>query len=319
MSLTQQRSNYKPFKYPFAYEAYKMQAKMHWIPEEVPLHNDVNDWKNRLTASEKNLLTQIFRFFTQADVDIAKGYLTHFIPIFKGHPEVAMMLSTFAAMEAVHVDAYSLLLDTVGMPEVEYQAFSKYKEMAAKHDFFESVSHDSPQDIARALAIYSAFGEGLQLFSSFAILLNFTRYGKMKGMGQIVTWSILDESVHCKYMLELFATFVSENYSVWTDELRGQIYKACRDMVDLEDNFIDLAFEQGDMEGLTKDEVKEYVRYIADKRLGQLGLKANYGVKKNPLPWLEEMLNAVEHGNFFETRVTEYEKAPTVGQIKWAS
>jgi len=319
MSLTTRRTNYKPFKYPFAYEGYKTQAKMHWIPEEVPLHEDVADWKNKLNDSEKNLLTQIFRFFTQADVDVAQGYLTHFIPIFKGNPEVAMMLSTFASMEAVHVDAYSLLLDTVGMPEVEYQAFAKYKQMSDKHNFFESISHSSPEDVARALAIYSGFGEGLQLFSSFAILLNFTRFGKMKGMGQIVTWSILDESVHTKYMLELFSTYVSENYVIWTDEFRGKLYTACNQMVELEDAFVDLAFEQGDVEGLTKDEVKQYVRYIADRRLRQLSLKPIFGVKKNPLPWLEEMLNAVEHANFFETRVTEYEKAPTVGQIKWAS
>lgn len=318
MSLTGVRSNYKPFKYPVFYEGYKTQAKMHWIPEEVPLHNDVSDWKTKLSDSEKNLLTQIFRFFTQADVDIAKGYLKHFIPVFGGNPEVAMMLSTFASMEAVHVDAYSLLLDTVGMPEVEYKAFSKYKEMADKHEFFDIVNHDSPADIARALAIYSAFGEGLQLFSSFAILLNFTRFGKMKGMGQIVTWSILDESVHTKYMLELFRTFISENYDIWTDELRGKLYAACETMVALEDAFIDLAFEQGDVEGLEKDEVKTYIRYIADRRLLQLGLKTMFGVSKNPLPWLEEMLNAVEHANFFETRVTEYEKAPTKGSIKWA-
>lgn len=318
MTLATQRSNYKPFKYPFAYEGYKTQAKMHWIPEEVPLHGDVSDWKNKLSDSEKNLLTQIFRFFTQADVDIAQGYLKHFIPVFGGNPEVAMMLSTFASMEAVHVDAYSLLLDTVGMPEVEYQAFSKYKEMADKHNFFDGISHDSPEDVAKALAVYSAFGEGMQLFASFAILLNFTRFGKMKGMGQIVTWSILDESVHTKYMLELFRTYVSENYTVWTDDFRATIYTAARKMVELEDAFIDLAFAQGDIEGLASDDVKKYIRYIADRRLLQLGLKTNFGVKKNPLPWLEDMLNANEHANFFETRVTEYEKAPTTGEIKWA-
>jgi ribonucleoside-diphosphate reductase beta chain len=293
---------------------------MHWIPEEVPLHGDVRDWNHKLNASEKNLLTQIFRFFTQADVDVAQGYLKNYIPMFKGNPEVAMMLSTFAAMEAVHVDAYSLLLDTIGMPEVEYMAFSKYKEMADKHAFFEAVSTESksPSDIAKSIAVYSGFGEGLQLFSSFAILLNFSRFGKMRGMGQIVTWSILDETVHCKYMLELFRQFVAEHYEIWTDDFKKSLYDAARVMVELEDSFIDLAFEQGDIEGLSKDEVKKYIRYIADRRLLQMGLKTNFGVKKNPLPWLEEMLNSVEHANFFETRVTEYEKAPTTGQIKWA-
>lgn len=319
MSLTEKRSNYKPFLYPFAYEGYKTQAKMHWIPEEVPLHGDVRDWNHKLSNEEKNLLTQIFRFFTQSDVDVAQGYMKHYIPAFGGNPEVAMMLNTFASMEAVHVDAYSLLLDTIGLPEVEYNAFSKYKEMVDKHDFFEGIKSNTPERLAKTIAVYSGFGEGLQLFSSFAILLNFPRHGKMKGMGQIVTWSILDETVHCKYMLELFRTFVAENYDIWTDDFRKEIYEAARQMVKLEDAFIDLAFEQGDIEGLTKEEVKQYIRYIADRRLLQMGLKTNYSVKHNPLPWLEDMLNSVEHANFFETRVTEYEKAPTVGVIEWSN
>lgn len=317
MSLLSKRSNYKPFLYPWAFEGYKTQSKMHWIPEEVPLHGDVRDWNNKMTPEEKNLLTQIFRFFTQSDVDVAQGYMKHYIPAFGGNPEVAMMLNTFASMEAIHVDAYSLLLDTIGLPEVEYNAFSKYQEMVDKHEFFESTNSDSPEELAKTIAIYSGFGEGLQLFSSFAILLNFPRFGKMKGMGQIVTWSILDETVHVKYMLQLLREFIGEHYDIWNDDFRKTIYDAARSMVDLEDSFIDLAFKQGGIDGLTPDEVKKYIRYIADRRLLQMGLKTNYGVKKNPLPWLEEMLNSVEHANFFETRVTEYEKNPTKGEIQW--
>jgi ribonucleoside-diphosphate reductase beta chain len=135
----------------------------------------------------------------------------------------------------------------------------------------------------------------------------------MKGMGQIVTWSIKDESIHCEGMLHLFRTLVEENPSVWTDKLKKEIYEAGRRMVELEDNFIDLAFSLGDVEGLDKKEIKEYIRYIADKRLLQMGLKPNFGVKDNPLPWLEEMLNSQEHANFFETRVTEYQKAAIKG------
>lgn len=120
-------------------------------------------------------------------------------------------------------------------------------------------------------------------------------------------------TIHCEGMLKLFRTLVEENPHVWTDELKGSIYEACRRMVELEDKFIDLAFAQGGIEGLDKSEVKEYIRYIADRRLLQMGLKPNFKVKENPLMWLEEMLNSQEHANFFEARVTEYQKAALTG------
>jgi len=283
------------------------------------MRDDITDWKMNLSPAEKNLLTQIFRFFTQADQDVAKAYLDKYIPVFK-NPDIRMMMTGFANMEMVHQIAYAHLLDTVGMKESEYQAFTKYKEMADKHDYVNSVELYKrmdgtypTRDVAKSLAVYSAFTEGLQLFSSFAILLNFTRFGKMKGMGQIITWSIKDETLHVDSMIKLFNEYIKDNYVVWDDELKGELYQICREMVGLEDNFIDLAFEQGGIQGLTKEEVKEYIRYIADRRLLQLGLKANYGVKNNPLPWLADMLNSVEHANFFESKVTEYAKGTLKG------
>jgi ribonucleoside-diphosphate reductase beta chain len=199
------------------------------------------------------------------------------------------------------------------MPEVEYLAFSKYKEMAEKHEYMNNMKMDTIEDMVKTIAIYSGFGEGMQLFSSFAILMNFPRFGKMKGMGQIVTWSIRDESLHVAYMLQLMKTLIQENPHVWTDELKKEIYQAARQMVELEDAFIDLAFGNFLIEGLDKEHVKLYIRYIADRRLLQMGLKPNFGVKENPLPWLEEMLNSTEHANFFETRVTEYQKSAIKG------
>lgn len=322
MSLLESRSFYKPFKYEWAFEAYLLQQQIHWLPEEVPLADDVKDWNKKLSPEEKNLLTQIFRFFTQADLDIAGGYLDKYIPIFK-QPEVRMMLTAFANMESVHQHAYSLLLDTVGMPETEYKAFSEFSEMASKHDYLENIqsyygtsstpSDASLQKIAKTLAVYSAFGEGMQLFSSFAILLNFARYNKMKGMCQVVTWSIRDESLHVESMIKLFHAFIDENKRIWKNDLKAEIYQAAIDMVDLEDKFIELAFKQGGIEGLTQDGVKQYIRYIADRRLLQLGLKPKFKVKENPLTWLDWILNGVEHTNFFENRATEYSKGALTG------
>jgi|TARA_S200002703_G_C3773354_1_gene238077 ribonucleoside-diphosphate reductase beta chain len=314
MSLLGTRDYYKPFDHPWMFDYYVQQNQMHWFPEDVPLHNDVKDWQD-LSESEKNLLTQIFRLFTQSDVDVGSGYVDRYMRIFK-KPEARMMMSSFANMESIHQHAYSLLLDTVGMPEVEYKAFAEYEAMADKHEYIDAVrvTKGDKKSIAKALAIYSGFTEGLQLFSSFIILLNFPRFGKMKGMGQIITYSIRDESMHVEAMTKLFREFIKENVDIWTDDFKKEIYDACREMVALEDRFLDLVFEQGDIKGLTKQEMQQYIRYIADRRLLQLGLKPNYKVKDNPLNWLDDVLG-VEHQNFFEGRATTYMKAGLRGNV----
>ena len=315
MSLFKDRLYYKPFDYEWAFESYDTMQKMHWLPSEVPLHEDIRDWNERLTKEEKNLINQILKFFTQGDVDIAKAYLDNYIPKFKP-PEVRMMLSSFATAEANHAHAYALLNDTIGEPELlDFKAFQEYKEMADKHEYLFKDKGKGIQGLAREIACFSAFGEGLQLFASFVMLLNFQRYGRMKGMCQIVTWSIRDETHHVESMIKLFKTLVKENPNIWTEKFKASIYQTARDMVDLEDKFIDLAFGMGGIRGLRADEVKKYIRYIADRRLLQLSLKPNYGVKDNPLGWLDWVLNGVEHANFFENRATEYNKGTITGKL----
>jgi ribonucleoside-diphosphate reductase beta chain len=189
----------------------------------------------------------------------------------------------------------------------------KYKQMKDKYDYMQTFRVDSKHEIAKTLAAFGAFTEGLQLFASFAILLNFPRFGKMKGMGQIVSWSVRDETLHCLSIIRLFRTFVQENPEIWTEDLRREITITCATIVDHEDAFIALAFELGSVEGLDATAVKQYIRFIADRRLTQLGLNPLYHVERNPLPWLDDMLNAPEHTNFFENRSTEYSKASTTG------
>ena len=224
-----------------------------------------------------------------------------------------MMLSAFSNMETIHIAAYSHLLDTIGMPEVEYSAFLDIKEMRDKYDYMQKFNTNTKINIAKTLAIFGGFTEGLQLFATFAILLNFPRFNKMKGMGQIVTWSARDESLHTESIIKLYNTFVSENPDINIDELQRDLYIACNTMIEHEDAFIDRAFELGTVEGLRPEEVKKYMRYMADIRLNQLKLQPIYKIKVNPLPWMDEMLNAVEHTNFFENRATEYSKAATTG------
>ncbi len=312
MSLLDAKPVYKPFQYPWAYEAWMTQQRLHWLPEEVPLADDVKDWQKKLTPGEKNLLTQIFRFFTQADVEVNNCYMKNYSRVFKP-TEVQMMLSAFSNIETVHIAAYSHLLDTIGMPEEEYSAFLRYKEMKDKYDYMQQFGVDTKADIAKTLAVFGAFTEGLQLFASFAILMNFPRWNKMKGMGQIVSWSVRDETLHTNSIIKLFHTFLEENPEVWTDEFQRDLYVACSTIVDHEDAFIDLAFEIDGVQGLTAQEVKDYIRWTADRRLMQLKLQPMYRIEKNPLPWLDAILNGVEHTNFFENRATEYSKASTQG------
>jgi ribonucleoside-diphosphate reductase beta chain len=223
------------------------------------------------------------------------------------------MLAAFSNMETVHIAAYSHLLDTIGMPEAEYSAFLQYKEMKDKYDYMQNFNVESREDIALTLAVFGAFTEGLQLFASFAILMNFPRFNKMKGMGQIVSWSVRDETLHTQSTIKLFRAFIDENRDIWTPELQREIYKACETIVTHEDAFIDLAFEQGGIQGLTGEDVKTYIRWIADRRLSQLNLQPIYRIPSNPLPWMDAILNGVEHANFFESRATEYSKASTLG------
>jgi len=314
MSLLKERIYYKPFQYPWAYDAWLTQQRVHWLPEEVPMADDIKDWNLKISDGERNLLMQIFRFFTQADVEVNNCYMQKYGRVFKP-TEVQMMLAAFSNMETIHVAAYSHLLDTLGIPESEYEAFLKYDEMKAKYDYMQMWGVDTKEDIAKTLAVFGAFTEGLQLFASFAILMNFPRFNKMKGMGQIVTWSVRDETLHMTSIIKLFHTFVHENPEVWTEELQNDLTVACKTIVEHEDAFIDLAFEMGDIEGLTASEVKEYIRYIADRRLTQLALNPIYFVGNNPLPWMDEILNGIEHTNFFENRSTEYSRASTQG--KW--
>ena len=215
---------YKPFRYPWAFDMWKKQQQVHWMPEEVPLGEDVKDWASTLNDNERNLLTQIFRFFTQADIEVQDNYMERYGRVFKP-TEVKMMLAAFGNMETIHIAAYALLLETIGMPESEFGAFMEYEAMRDKHDYMGQFGVDSDADICRTLAMFGGFSEGVQLFASFAMLMNFPRHNKMKGMGQIVSWSVRDESLHCEGIIKLFHTFVAERDCL-TKRVRDDIMAA---------------------------------------------------------------------------------------------
>jgi len=303
---------YKPFHYAWAVEITTRHEKVHWVEDELDLGEDVSDWKGgKVSAVEKDYITNILRLFTQSDVAVGQNYYDIFIPKFKNN-EVRNMLGSFASREGIHQRAYALLNETLGLPPEEYHAFLEYTEMTNKIDFMQDSDPNTIRGLGLALA-KSVFNEGVALFASFVMLLNFQRYGKMKGMGKVVEWSIRDESIHVEGNSKVFRQFCVEHPKIVDDEFKSEIYKMSRTAVKLEDKFVDLAYKMGEIEGLTAADVKTYIRYITDRRLLQLGLKTNFKVKENPLPWLEWILNGADHTNFFENRVTEYEVAGLSG------
>ena len=304
MSLLKFSETYKPFLYPWAVELTKKHEEIHWIEDEAELSEDVQDWKTKLTEDEKVFITHVLRLFSQSDVQEGENYHELLIPKFKNN-EVRNMLASFANREGVHQRAYALLNDTLGLPDEEYHAFLEYTEMADKIDFMKDGNISSHMGLALALA-QSVFNEGMSVFASFVMLLNFQRFGKMKGMATIVEWSIRDETIHVQGNAKLFREFTDEHPRIVNDELKSKIYQMAENAVALEDKFIQLAFKGNSVQGLTKKEVRDYIRHIADRRLLQLGLKPLFKQKKNPLPWLDWVLNGASHDNFFEKRVTEY-------------
>lgn len=323
VGLLRSSGTYDVNRYGWAYEFWKRQQQTHWMGEEVPLGGDIKDWSSpRLSETERNLLTQIFRFFTQSDIEVGDNYLKRYIPIFQPLA-VQMMMAAFTNMETVHIDAYALLLKTVGMPESEFEAFRDYAEMRDKADYMHTFGVETVGDVARTLAMFGAFAEGMALFASFAMLLNFPRHNKMNGMGQIVSWSVRDESLHCEGLIRLYHEWNAETGAV-TPAVRDDILDVAATMVALEERFVDLAFAMGPIEGMRAEDIRAYVRYIADWRLAQLKLPTRFGffrrkeggyeqLRPHPLPWLVAILNGVEHANFFEQRATEYSKAATRG------
>ena len=316
MSLLESSVVFKPFKYPWAMDFAVKSEKAHWGEWECKLQDDVAQWQSgKLSDQEKNHITQILRLFTQSDVAVGTNYLEYYIQKLKNN-EIRAMLTSFANREFVHQRSYALLNDTLGLPEEEYSAFLEYTQMKDKIDFMTDIDVHSISGLGKSIA-RSVMNEGMSLFSAFAMLLNYQRFGKMKGMCEIVEWSVRDETMHCEGMVKLFREFCEEHPRIVNDEFKKDIYQMFRDGVKLEDAVIDTAFEMGDIKGLTAKEVKQYVRYIADRRLIQLGLKGNFKVKENPLKWLDWIVSGDTLKNFFEGVVTDYNASGMTGDWGW--
>lgn len=309
MSILTPRPTYAPFEYEQAYKYWELQQQSHWLHTEVAMGPDISDWKTALTETERNVIGHILKGFTQSEVFIQEYWGQNVGKWFK-KPEIQMMAATFSAFESIHAVAYAYLNQSLGLED--FSAFLHEPTAKAKIDRLIETKGKSKADIARSLAIFSAFNEGVNLFSSFAILLNFSRFNKMKGLGQIIAFSIKDESLHSEAGCWLFRTLVSEHPDILTEELKQEIYDAARLTVELEDAFIAKAFEAGPIEGLEVSDLKNFIRFRTNTKLNDLGLRKLWRnldkAALDRLQWFDVMSAGVSHADFFAQRVTDYAK-----------
>lgn len=304
MTILDQRETYKPFQYPWAAEYHHLQSQQqHWNPDEVSFSDDIQHFK-KLTEAEQKFLRDIFTFFVASDNDIGANYVSKYLPTFPA-PEIRMMLLAFANMESTHAAAYAKLMEAMGFED--YDTFLGYPEMVEKHEHLDVYCPASGGvgSMLVDIAIGSAFGEGLQLFGSFTMLLSFADRGLLPGVRDVVSWSLRDESVHVRGLIRIFHELRTDFPESWNDDTKRRIYDEARTMVELEDRFISLVYtDHLNLPNLPKADLHRYIRYLADYRLGQLGLKPVYYVESNPISWLSKFSNEVHDDLFTNTGVS---------------
>ena len=312
--LLQERIVYKPFEYQTAADYWLKQQQAHWLHTEVPMMSDVNDWKQNLSKTEKNIIGSILKGFVQTET-VVNDYWSGLVTKWFRKPEIIMMATTFGAFETIHAEAYSLLNETLGLEN--FDEFLEDEATMAKIENLTDVrdSFNEEQDlheIAKSLAIFSAFTEGVNLFSSFAVLLSFKMRNKLKGVGQIVEWSIRDESLHSEAGCWLFRTLIKENPQLKTPELEAAINEAALLSLKLELDFIDKVYEFGDLEGCSKYDLINFIKNRINTKLGDLGympiLTDVDMTSVNNMKWFDALSAGKQHTDFFANRVTNYSK-----------
>ena len=318
-NLLEERIVYKPFEYPKAFDYWLKQQQAHWIHTEVPMMSDINDWKQNLNKTEKNIIGSILKGFAQTET-VVNDYWTGLVTKWFRKPEIIAMATTFGAMETIHAEAYSLLNEELGLDD--FSEFLEDETTMAKIETLMDVRDSFNGEVnwhkrATSLAIFSAFTEGVNLFSSFAILLSFKMRNKLKGVGQIVEWSIRDESMHSDAGCWLFRTLLEENPHLKTPELEAAINEAALLSLQLELDFIEKVYELGDLEGCSKYNLINFIKNRVNTKLADLGYRPiilDVDMKAvNEMKWFDALSAGKQHTDFFANRVTNYSK----GHLEW--
>ena len=312
MGLFDERIPYKPFEYPEYYtEGWLKQAQAFWLHTEIPMSGDVKDWNEKLSPSEKNLVGNILLGFAQTECAVSDYWTQKVVGWFPKH-EIQQMAMMFGNQETIHAVAYSYLNETLGLEN--FEAF--LQDEATMQRFNNLVSYEGTDKvgIAKSLAIFSAFAEGVSLYSAFAVLYSFQLRNLLKGIGQQMKWSVRDESLHSKMGCQLFKHMCAEDSSL-LDECRESVIEAAKSMLNAEEKYIDKMFEAGDVEGIKSYDLKQFIRKRLNEKLQELGyfdlgqyFAFNQDGAKN-LDWFYHLTGGHTHTDFFAVRPTDYSKA----------
>ena len=318
--LFTERVPFKPFEYPEYYtEGWLKQAQAFWLHTEIPMQGDIKDWNENLSSEEKNLVGNILLGFAQTECAVSDYWTTMVTKWFPKH-EIKQMAMMFGSQETIHATAYSYLNESLGLED--FEAFLHEPAIAQKFDFLTSTTAEwihkdlqknptARKEVARSLAIFSAFAEGVSLYSSFAVLYSFQMRNLLKGIGQQMKWSVRDESLHSKMGCELFREMCNE-YPELHDEVKDDVHQAAKYMIEMEHKFIDMIFEQGDLENLKSSDLKEFISKRGNEKLEELGYKPTFEFnekKASNLDWFYHLTGGTTHTDFFAVRPTDYSKA----------
>ena len=312
MGLFDERIAYKPFEYPEYYtEGWLPQAQAFWLHTEIPMSGDVKDWNERLTPAEKNLVGNILLGFAQTECAVSDYWTQKVVSWFPKH-EIQQMAMMFGSQETIHAVAYSYLNETLGLED--FEAFLHEPATADRFENLVSYEGKDKVGIAKSLAVFSAFAEGVSLYSAFAVLYSFQLRNLLKGIGQQMKWSVRDESLHSKMGCQLFRHMCEETPGL-KQECKDHVLEAADIMVDLELKYIDKMFEQGDIENLKKEDLKNFIKKRANEKIVELGYtesSQHFGYnedKASALDWFYHLTGGVTHTDFFAIRPTDYSKA----------
>ena len=309
MGLFDNRIAYKPFEYPEYYtEGWLKQAQAFWLHTEIPMSGDVKDWNEKLTDSEKNLVGNILLGFAQTECAVSDYWTQKVVGWFPKH-EIQQMAMMFGSQETIHAVAYSYLNETLGLED--FEAFLHEPATADRFDNLVSYDGTDPIGIAKSLAVFSAFAEGVSLYSAFAVLYSFQMRNLLKGVGQQMKWSVRDESLHSKMGCRLF-NHMCEEKEMLRKACKPHILEAAEVMIELEEKYIDKMFEMGDLENLKSEDLKQFIRKRANEKLVELGYTGIFEYdeeKAKNLDWFYHLTGGHTHTDFFAIRPTDYSKA----------
>ena len=312
MGLFDKRIPYKPFEYPEYYtEGWLKQAQAFWLHTEIPMSGDVKDWNERLTKEEKHLVGNILLGFAQTECAVSDYWTQKVVSWFPKH-EIQQMAMMFGSQETIHAVAYSYLNETLGLED--FEAFLHEPATAERFDNLVAYDGTNLVGIGRSLAIFSAFAEGVSLYSAFAVLYSFQLRNLLKGIGQQMKWSVRDESLHSRMGCQLFRHMCEENKGLLED-CREDIIFAAETMIELEEKYIDKMFEMGDVEGISAHDLKQFIRKRTNEKLTELGyidLGSYFGFHESAadnLDWFYHLTGGHTHTDFFAIRPTDYSKA----------